>query len=149
MFKLIWLAVIILIIVGIIDLFGKKLGIKSKEKSFQKFPYKQKDFMTQNELSYFRKLESEYGDKNYIIPQVLISSIVDVSIPENFYAYRGYRSKIDKKTIDFVLFNKETFKPEIAIELDDSSHFRKDRRERDIFVNRVFEDVGIKLERKI
>lgn len=146
--KIIIFAVIVLVIAGVIDLFGEKLGIKSKEKSFQKFPYKKKNFMTRHELSYFKKLESEYGEKYYIIPQVVISDIVDVDLPRNFYAYRGYRSKIDKKTIDYVLFNKETFQPEIAIELDDSSHYRKDRQERDEFVNKLFEEIGIKLERK-
>lgn len=94
--------------------------------------------MTQSELSYFRKLEKEYKSKYYIISQVLISGIVDVDLPKRFYAYWSYRSKINKKTIDFVLFNKESFKPEIAIELDDSSHLKKDRQKRDKFVNELF-----------
>lgn len=146
MYKLILSIVVILIVISVLKTLESKL-ISKKEKPFQKFPYKRRNFLTQNELSYFKKIEDEYKDKYYIIPQVSISSIVDVDLPKNFYAYKGYRSKIDKKTIDFVLFNKETFQPEIAIELDDSSHFRKDRQERDEFVNKLFEQVGIRLER--
>ena len=145
--KLIYFIVFVLIVVVLIDILKNKFNIK--DKAFQKFPYKKRNIMTESELSFFRKLENEYKDKYYIIPQVLLSSIIDVDLPRNFYAYKGYRSKMDKKTIDFVLFEKETFKPFIAIELDDSSHLRKDRQGRDEFVNELFEKAGVKLQRKV
>lgn len=120
---------------------------KEKPKAFQKMLYKQRPFLTQSELVLFRDLENKYGDSYHIIPQVLISSIVDVDMPSRFYAYKGYRSKIDKKTLDFVLFDKATFAPVFAIELDDYTHERADRKLRDEFVNAVLEKVGIRIER--
>ncbi|MCC7160514.1 DUF2726 domain-containing protein [Candidatus Nomurabacteria bacterium] len=116
-----------------------------KEKSFQKLPYKKRSIMTEAELNFFRQLEQKYGSKYYIIPQVLLSSIVDVDLPKSFFAYRGYRSKIDKKTIDFVMFDKQTYNPFLVIELDDSSHLRADRQIRDHFLDEVFNKTEIKI----
>jgi hypothetical protein len=38
-------------------------------------------------------------------------------------------------------------KPVLAIELDDNSHKRRDRVERDVFVNQIFEDARLPLLR--
>ena len=51
-----------------------------------------------------------------------------------------YRNKINQKHIDFLVCNIETMKPIIGVELDDLSHDRKDRQERDEFVNSVFKE---------
>jgi hypothetical protein len=40
--------------------------------------------------------------------------------------------------VDFLLCNPKTLKPVFAIELDDSSHARADRQERDALVEEVF-----------
>ena len=118
-----------------------------KEKSFQKLPYKKRNLMTESELNFFRQLEQKYNSQYYIIPQVLLSSIIDVDLPKRFFAYRGYRSKIDKKTIDFVLFDKQNYNPVLAIELDDSTHSKSEAERNDNFKNGVFNKVGIKLTR--
>jgi|GEM_PF-5058414 len=119
-----------------------------KEKtSFDKLLYKPRKYLTASELTYFRTLEEKYGTQYYIIPQVAISSLVDVDLPSRYFAYKGYRSKIDKKTLDFVLFDKLNFVPVLAIELDDYTHEFPERVERDTFVNAVMEKVGIKIER--
>lgn len=53
--------------------------------------------------------------------------------------------RIKAKHIDFLLYDTTTFQITAAIELDDSSHWRKDRRERDDFLNESFEKAGIPL----
>lgn len=118
-----------------------------KKKTFDKFLYKPKRFLTDAEFSYFRKLEEQYGKDYYIIPQVVLSSIIDVDMSRYYFAYKGYRTKIDKKTLDFVIFDKLTFAPVLAIELDDRTHERPDRVLRDEFVNTLLEKVNIKIER--
>ena len=104
--------------------------------------------MTPSELQYFKVLQDKYGKDHYVIPQVVLSSIVDVDLPRTrrfYYAYKGYRSRIDKKTIDFVIFDKINFTPVLAIELDDPSHELLKRKERDAFVNGVTERVGLRI----
>ncbi len=59
----------------------------------------------------------------------------------------GYGAKITQKHIDFVLADAETTAIVLAIELDDKSHRRSDRQERDVFVDHVFEAADIPLLR--
>lgn len=57
-----------------------------------------------------------------------------------------HRNKIDRKTVDFVVADGE-WKPMVAIELDDRSHERGDRRRRDADVERWLGQAGVRLVR--
>jgi len=54
---------------------------------------------------------------------------------------------INGKSVDYVLCEKTTFKPVYAVELDDPTHNRTDRQERDREVERIFEGTDLKLVR--
>lgn len=58
--------------------------------------------------------------------------------------YKAYFWKIQAKHVDFVLCDYKLVAKYI-IELDDSSHDTKDRKERDNFVDKVVESVGYKI----
>jgi hypothetical protein len=45
---------------------------------------------------------------------------------------------VDRKHVDFLLCDPRTMRPLIGLELDDRSHQRSDRQERDEFVEQVF-----------
>ena len=60
---------------------------------------------------------------------------------------RGMGSAIAQKHLDFVLCDRHTTQFLLAIELDDRSHDRPDRRKRDEFVNRVLAQAGVALIR--
>ncbi|MBY0376694.1 DUF2726 domain-containing protein [Patescibacteria group bacterium] len=117
--------------------------IKKIPGPYEKLFYRSRKFLTYTEHRYYTWLEKEYGEKFHIVPQVVLASIIDVNLPKHLYAYNGYRSKIDKKTLDFVLFDKVDFMPVLAIELDDYTHEHPDRQKRDRFVDAVMEKVGI------
>ena len=71
-----------------------------------------------------------------------MSNIIQVtSSKKEFWTYQN---KINRKTIDFVIFEKQYLKPVIAIEYDGKTHNRSDRQERDDFVNMALESAGIK-----
>ena len=55
--------------------------------------------------------------------------------------------QISSKHVDFLLVKATDYTPVCGIELDDSSHDRAERIERDILVNRVFAESGIPLLR--
>ncbi len=121
-------------------------GFNQEEKKKVFLPYKKKQFlMTSAEYKFFQVLEQVVDGKYYIVPQLAISDIVEVI--DGYKWNKSYRSRIDKKTIDFVLFNKAGYTPYLAIELDDISHEREDRKERDRFVEDVLYKVGIKIVR--
>jgi len=128
----------ILLLLFIIFL-AKISQIKFKRKL--NLPYcKKEHLMTEAEREFFKVLKEVIRDKSYIVPQVQLSKIVGSKSWE--YAYRN---KIDRKSVDFVLFNNEYFTPQLVIELDDKSHLREDRQARDNFVDEVLSKVGIKI----
>jgi len=129
----------------LIVIFGFIFYIKLREqkpKEERELPYKKKEgLMTKAEKEFFDVLERVASNRYYIIPQVKISNLALVSGTVN---YKTYLNKIDRKTVDFVLFDKQ-FSPVMAIELDDSSHNNTSRRERDNFVDEVMNTIGLKI----
>jgi hypothetical protein len=92
-------------------------------------PYYQNKFlMTQVENEFYRILQKVIPKGTIMIPQVSLSSLMKTND-------RSYRNKIDRKSVDFVLFKEYYFNPLLIIELDDSSHQKIDRIERDHFVD--------------
>jgi predicted RNA-binding Zn-ribbon protein involved in translation (DUF1610 family) len=77
-----------------------------------------------------------------------------VALGDLFYAksndtskHRTYTNKIDRKHVDFLLCDPKTVRPILGIELDDKSHQRPDRQERDEFVQNVFSAAKLPLVR--
>lgn len=58
-----------------------------------------------------------------------------------------YRNRIQQKHLDFVLCRRENLAPVLAIELDDTSHERSDRQDRDAFVEKAYASAGLPLLR--
>lgn len=99
--------------------------------------------LTPAEQEFLKVLEEAVGEEYRITPQVPLSGIVSPKDSnKHFTNYRDF-NKISAKKIDFVLYNKETWAPVLAIELDDRSHLRWDRIQRDMFVNELMEGVGL------
>lgn len=101
--------------------------------------YNKKPILTYREKIFYRHLQQKVRSEFIIVPQAVISSFISCK-------YKKYRTKIDKKTVDFLIVNYE-FEPVVAIELDDKSHLRPDRIERDRFVNQLMYDTNIKIAR--
>lgn len=101
--------------------------------------------MTRVESEFFFKLDRIVTDRYYVFPQVHLSSILDHRVKGQEWKYAF--SHINGKSVDYVLCDKETLKPAYAIELDDYTHDRADRRERDIEVERIFQQAKLPLIR--
>lgn len=104
--------------------------------SVDSFPYRTRDdFLSPAEQSFYLVLNAMMGEKFTICPKVSLADIFFVTRPnENKGAY----NRINRKHVDFLICEQKTIKPRFAIELDDSSHQREDREERDGFVDAVF-----------
>lgn len=79
-----------------------------------------------------------------LMAQVRIADVINVSA-KNKRFWKAF-TKISSKHVDFVVV-KPDFSIVSAIEIDDKSHEKKERRERDVFVNKVFESAGVPLLR--
>lgn len=113
-------------------------GSSSQE---DRFPYRLRDdFLSPAELSFFRVLEKAVDSRFAITVKVRISDLLFVPNQEGS---QGFRNRIDRKHVDFLLCDRSTMKPQLVIELDDASHNRPDRQDRDRFVDRAFAAAGL------
>lgn len=86
------------------------------------------------------------GGQGRVYVQLPYSLILKVRPGLDNSQRQTYHNKIDRKTADFVIVGPG-FVPRIVIELDDRTHERADRRERDEFVERALADAGVRLVR--
>lgn len=111
------------------------INIDYKEKYYRK-----NYLLTQNELKFYRLLKEITDSLGYsLFCQVSLYEIVN---SKNFKDF----AKIKSKSIDFVI-TQENCKILMCIELDDKSHEKQKRIERDNFLMKLFNDLGIKFLR--
>jgi ssDNA-binding Zn-finger/Zn-ribbon topoisomerase 1 len=111
----------------------------------QQLPYLLRDdFLSPAELSFYKVLQLAVRGRATVLAKVNLADVFFVARPnEN----QSYRNKIDRKHVDFLLCDPATMKPRCGIELDDSSHARRDRQDRDEFVDQVFDVAELPLLR--
>ena len=128
-----------------IDFISDLLFEKDEKSSKIEYPYHLVDeFISAAELNFFFNLKTAIGDSAQIFSKVKLSDLFYAKTGD-FGKNRTYTNKIDRKHVDFLLCDPKTLKPILGIELDDKSHQRADRQERDDFVNHVFEATKLPL----
>ncbi|MEL7498156.1 MAG: DUF2726 domain-containing protein [Planctomycetota bacterium] len=111
-----------------------------------KLPYIARgQLVTKSELRFYKSLVKAVQDDFEIFAMVRIADLLRVESGNT--NRRKWLNKILAKHIDFVLCDPGTLEPMVCIELDDPSHNRRDRIERDIFVNQAFESAELPLLR--
>jgi very-short-patch-repair endonuclease len=106
---------------------------------FRKRPYLMD---SASELHFFRELEELMGHRFYVFPQVNLSHLIDADAA-TWRDRMVLRNRIDRKSVDFVLCDKDTVAPRVAIELDGPTHRYDARRKRDALVDRAFKAAGM------
>lgn len=133
--------VAIIAIIKIATKFNKKKKIYT-ETITQAFTSKN-FIMSSAELEFYHCIKKELTEKHTIFTKVRMEDIIQVKTElQNEFSLRN---KIKSRHIDFVICDAKTGEIQRAIELNDSSHKRQDRIERDLFVKKAFESAGIKL----
>ncbi|MFT3895945.1 MAG: DUF2726 domain-containing protein [Anaerolineales bacterium] len=127
------------------DFISDLLFERDEKSSSIEYPYHQvEEFISAAELNFFFNLKAVVGDSVHIFSKVKLSDLFYAKTGD-FGKNRSYTNKIDYKHVDFLLCDARTLKPILGIELDDKSHQRADRQERDDFVNHVFEAAKLPL----
>lgn len=113
------------------------LQLANKDSHFEK----KTSLLRSDELDFYNTLLKIVGDENYVFPQVRLSDLVNIKNSsrdhENLYQVLG------TKSVDYVVFNKTSMAPLLAIELNGASHFAAQRKNRDEVVKTLLESVGI------
>ena len=143
---LIFICVVVLCVYALIKL-KKPLNTQEGSSKLSPYRYTRKNYiMTRAESELFRRLENIAGTKYYVFPQIHLSSLLSHAV--NGQDWRAALAKIQRKSVDFVLVNRETMITSYAIELDDRTHDTSASRiARDKLVDEIFLDAGIPLIR--
>lgn len=105
--------------------------------------YQAKKLLTDNERAQYKKLKDIAEVKGYVVcPKVRLFDVIEPR--KNHDKYKTLMYKIQAKHVDFVICDKNMSIKSI-VELDDSSHDRPDRKERDAFVDLILRSVGYKV----
>lgn len=105
--------------------------------------------LTQAELSFYHVLAQALdvmGLSAVICPKVRLADIFRTETQE-YSEHVTYQNKIDRKHVDFLLCDADTFKPVAGVELDDKSHQSQRGMDRDAIVEKIYGCAGLPLLR--
>lgn len=107
-------------------------------------PYERKYLLTKNEYYFYKKLKEITDNHNLqILAKIRLADLIDVKKGLNKYDWNKFFGKIKAKHVDFAI--ADDMKILLIIELDDSTHNRADRIERDEFVDNALNSCGYKI----
>ncbi|MCY4088957.1 MAG: DUF2726 domain-containing protein [Candidatus Saccharibacteria bacterium] len=114
---------------------------------FKEYSYARKlDLITSNERDFFHTLRRAVNIEHYyIFVQIHLSALFKHQVRGQ--DWQKALSKIDRKSVDYVICTFKRLNPVCGIELDDLSHNQPDRIKRDQFVNGLFQRAGLPLLR--
>ncbi|MCR5599786.1 MAG: DUF2726 domain-containing protein [Ruminococcus sp.] len=135
-----------LFVIALIIAFCIRLYFKLRKPDITKL-YNAKTILTDREYAFYKRLKpiaDEYGLSIYT--KVRLADLIEPKPKAENPCWMECFNKIKAKHIDFALADDETSIVAL-IELDDKSHERQDRIERDEFVNAVLKNTGYTLLR--
>jgi hypothetical protein len=101
--------------------------------------------LTKAERSFYGVLRQALRDEWAIFAKVRISDIV--TVPRGVAGWQTQFNKVQSKHVDFAVCDPATLRVVAAVELDDASHRKLERQERDAFVEAVFATAKLPLIR--
>lgn len=105
-------------------------------------------FVSHAEGAFFRVLREVVGDRAHLLSQVAVNRLIYFPGHERSnFGLRRWRAIINARSVDFVLADRQTLRPLVAIELDDASHKAPDRQDRDGRIDLIFEAAQLPLIR--
>lgn len=89
--------------------------------------------LSRAERAFFEALSRAAGGRFHIFPKVRLLDLL--YMPAGTQHRQSWFNRVCQKHVDFVLCDRQFVSPLLVIELDDTSHERQDRRERDQLVD--------------
>ena len=109
-----------------------------------KYPYERRDLLTSNELAFYQILAPIVCQHGWqLLMKMRLADVM--AVRKGTEDYMSYFNKIKAKHTDFVFCDPFTLEILAGLELDDPSHERPDRQERDEFVDNAYAAAGIPL----
>jgi hypothetical protein len=131
---MLWVTIIVLIIVVAVALLLKP---RTKRESVE-YPYQKADSLfSPAERSFLGVLERAVGDKFKVLGKVRLADVISLISGLSKSDRQKALNRIVSKHVDFALCKKDDLSLICAIELDDSSHKKSDRKNRDDFLEKA------------
>ncbi|MDE7464615.1 MAG: DUF2726 domain-containing protein, partial [Clostridiales bacterium] len=126
-----------LMVLSLFCLFYKPKEKEDKAKLNSRY-VKKPTLISLPEYEFLQMLRQIAPDKYEVVPQVALVSVID---KKTNTAYRNELFRV----CDFCFVDKDTFEPLLLVELNDSSHKRAERRDRDAKVAAICADAKLPL----
>jgi hypothetical protein len=105
-------------------------------------PYRKKKYLfTKAEKSFYLVLLSAVPEEFVVFAKVRMADVIEVG--KGTKGWQGFQNRLNSKHFDFVICDREWLEPQVAVELDDSSHDGEKRRARDEFVDAAAKAAGL------
>jgi hypothetical protein len=109
-------------------------------------PYRRRgSLFTRDERRFYEALRQAAGQRFLVFAQMRLIDLVEV--PKGAAGSPFWYAKVRHKHVDFVLCDRETTAPVLAIELDGASHETEIQRQRDAEKDAVLRQAGLPLLR--
>lgn len=143
MLKMVFGFVFIVVVSLVVALIKKKSGKVPVD-----FPYQSKEVLcSPAERSFMGALDKIVGERYRIFAKVRLADIIDVQRGLSASARQSAFNRIAGKHVDFIVCNANDLSIVGAIELDDKSHLKKGRRERDQFLEKALDAASVPMLR--
>jgi hypothetical protein len=130
----------ILVVLAVLASILKKRGAKHPvEVAYQA----RQELFSPAERSFFGVLEQAVAGSYRVLGKVRLGDLVQPAKGLSTGKRTGAWNRIHQKHVDFVLCQPDTLAVVGVVELDDASHRRKDRVERDEFVDKALRSAGV------
>jgi len=100
-----------------------------------------RNLMTENEKEFYARLKAALPDFE-VVPQVAMSALLDVSLPEMHPDYWKMRKEFSQKTVDYVVCRPKTMDVVAVVELDDRTHDTK--QDKDAARDKMLANAGVR-----
>ncbi|NLX24062.1 MAG: DUF2726 domain-containing protein [Phycisphaerae bacterium] len=137
------LALLVVLAIGALAVIFSRLQPQAKA---PRLPYVKKSYLlTKAEKAFYGVLLQAAPEDYVVLLKVRLADVLDVERGAN--QPQGHRNRIDRKHLDLLLCDKQRLEPQVAIELDDASHQRQHRQDRDAFLDGACAVAGLPLLR--
>lgn len=147
---ILWLGTVasvsIVILAAVLILLRSRPNIRQLHDRCGVVTYHGKPVLSDWEKRAIRTLMDQLSPDLHLCPQVRLADIVNVQSIDRA-AWRSAFNRIASKSVDFVVMDLRNGTSIMVIELDDRSHSRPERRDRDALVNDVLRQASIPLVR--
>lgn len=138
--------IVVLVVLGALVAIAKVvIGLMDKGAAT---PYqKEPTLFTPAERSFLGVLEQALGSEFRIMGKVRLADILKVRPGVTGGARQAAFNRIQGKHLDYVACDPGDLSIRFAVELDDKSHNKQDRQERDAFLDKAFAEAGLPIIR--